>query len=441
MPLGIEAMPSLFSALENEYMHPRFLPCALLLAIAAQSAQASPAPPLLRIGLAKWFDHASTVLLTSDKAYTIQDAASGKPLMRVAAHAVYRVTPTATGITLTRTILADGEFPRQAQSPVTVAPTGTDYVQIARIDPKSPSLAVHWHRYRGILTVRRDPDSTLRVINTVGLEPYLYGVIPAEIGTKVPLEAMRAQAVAARTYALKNRDKFASEGFDLDDTTRSEGYLGVDGETALSNAAVDGTRGQVLTWHGQLIDAPYSTDSGGVTACDNSGDCPYLQAVRDAPGPSGPDYASDGKYHTWTKVFTAAAIAGKLNNDPRTHVSQFTSLTLDGVDASGRITTATVSGADGSMKTVTGPQLRQILGYDSLRSTRVTLTMTPTGDYQFDGKGWGHGLGMSQDGAVAMASRPYSKSCKDILKHYYVGTALTDISQVDWNVSTAKRLP
>jgi SpoIID/LytB domain protein len=422
-------------------MHQRFLPCALLLAFATQAAHASPAPPPLRIGLAKWFDHASTLLLTSDKAYTIQDAASDKPLMRVAAHAVYRVTPTVSGITLTCTTLADGEMPTQSQSPVTIAPTGTDTIQIARVDPKSSSLAVHWHRYRGILTVRRDPDSTLRVINTVGLEPYLYGVIPAEIGTKVPLEAMRAQAVAARTYALKNRGKFGSEGFDLDDTTRSEGYLGVDGETALSNAAVDSTRGQVLTWHGQLIDAPYSTDSGGMTACDSSGDCPYLQAVRDAPNGSGPDYAADGKYHTWTKLFTAAAIADKLNKDPRTRVSQFVSLALDGTDASGRITTATVSGSDGAMKTVTGPQLRQILGYDSLRSTRVSLIVTPAGDYQFDGKGWGHGLGMSQDGAVAMASRPYNKSCQDILKHYYVGTTITDINHVNWNVSTAKRLP
>ncbi len=422
-------------------MHHRFLPCALLLAFAAPAAHASPAPPPLRIGLAKWFDHASALLLTSDNAYTIQDAASNKPLLQVAAHAVYKVTPTASGITLTRTTLAGGAPAMQSQSPVSAAPAGTDFVQIARIDPKSPSLAVHWHRYRGILTVRRDPDSTLRVINTVGLEPYLYGVIPAEIGTKVPLEAMRAQAVAARTYALRNRGKFGSEGFDLDDTTRSEGYLGVDGETALSNAAVDSTRGQVLTWHGKLIDAPYSTDSGGMTACDLSGDCPYLQAVRDAPSGSSPDYAHDGKYHTWMKVFPAAAIAAKLSSDPRTRVSQFTSLTLDGVDASGRITTATVAGADGTMRTVTGPQLRQILGYDSLRSTRVSLTITPSGDYQFDGKGWGHGLGMSQDGAVAMASRPYNKSCRDILKHYYVGTALTDISQVNWNVSTAKRLP
>ena len=155
----------------------------------------------------------------------------------------------------------------------------------------------------------------------------------------------------------------------------------MDGETPLSNAAVDATRGQVLTYQGQLIDAPYSTDSGGMTACDTGGDCPYLQAVRDAPSPDGPDYAGDGKYHTWSKTFTPQdgwpCCSPKTRG--RTSTSSFRSR-IDGYDASGRITTATVAGADGTMKTVTGPQLRQILGYDVLRSTRVTLTITADGE-------------------------------------------------------------
>jgi stage II sporulation protein D len=235
---------------------------------------------------------------------------------------------------------------------------------------------------------------------------------------------MKAQAVAARTYALKNRGKFGSYGYDLDDTTRCEGYDGVDGETPLSNAAVDATRGQVLSYDGQLIDAPYSTDSGGMTACDSSGDCPYLQAVRDAPAKNGPDYACGEKYHTWTKEYTPEELGAALTKDPRTRVDHFVSLAIDGYDASGRVTTATVSGADGMMKTVSGPVLREILGYDVLRSTLVTLSITASGIYRFDGKGWGHGLGMSQDGAVAMASRPYRRTYQEILAHYYVGTKI-----------------
>ena len=284
---------------------------------------------------------------------------------------------------------------------------------------------ISWHIYRGLLTVRQETDATLRVINTVGLEPYLYGVIPAEIGSNVPEEAMKAQAIAARTYALKNRGKCAADGFDLDDTTHCEGYVGVDGETAASNAAVDATRSEVLTYKGQLIDAIFSTDSGGMTACDLSGDCPYLQAVKDADGGDGLDYAASGRYHVWTYTFTPAQIAALLARDPRTRVSRFVSLTINGLDPSGRITTATVAGADGTRKTVTGPQLRQILGYDTLRSTRVILTRTSGGSYKFDGKGWGHGMGMSQDGAVAMAGWPYRKTCSQILTHYYVGAKVT----------------
>ena len=415
------------------------LPLALLLACAAVPTPAAPSNALpLRIGLNKVFEHSPAVLLSSDKAFTIKDAATQQVLLRVAPGAVYRVTPTSTGITLTRTALTADAAQTSTNAPVAVVPSGTEYVKVARLDPTGSSLAVRWHRYRGFLTVRRDTNTTLRIINTVAIEPYLYGVIPAEIGANVPMEAMRAQAIAARTYALKNRGKFAAEGFDLDDTTHSEGYLGVDGETALSNAAVDSTRGQVLTWHGQLIDAPYSTDSGGMTACDTSGECPYLQAVRDAAD-NGTDYAASGKYHTWTHTFTANEIAARLSKDPRTHVAHFVSLALDGVDASGRITTATVASADGTMRTVSGPNMRQILGYDTLRSTRVTLTILPNGNYQFDGKGWGHGLGMSQDGAVSMASRPFNKTYREILKHYYVGTVLTDIAKVSLAVTTARR--
>ena len=412
-------------------MHVRLFCCLGLLAFASGAHAASTNSPQLRIGLDKYFAHSTTLLISSEAPFTLRDTASGKSLAHGNAKTIYRVVPTTQGLTMTREELDAQPVTASEDDPITVAAGEAGSVKIERLDNTGAGkLGARWHQYRGTITITREADQTLQVIDTVPLEQYLYGVIPAEIGTDVPLEAMKAQAVAARTYALKNRGKFASEGYDLDDTTRSEGYVGIDGETALSNAAVDATRGQVMTYDAQLIDAPYSTDSGGVTACDTSGECPYLQAVVDAPSKNGPDYACTGKYHTWSKTFASADVARLLARDPRTSVGQFVSLAIDGYDASGRITTATVSGADGTMKTVTGPQLRQILGYDVLRSTRVTLTMLPDGSYQFDGKGWGHGLGMSQDGAVAMASAPYRCSYTKILAHYYVGAELKHIGQV-----------
>ena len=415
----------------------RLLALALLLAVPVISAAAdSPQPTVLRIGLDHSYRHSTTLLISCDQPFSLTNALTAHSVAHGSQDAIYQLTVTAKGIGLASVgdlkdvPLTDGLAALNAM------PGEAGWIRIARIDSHQVGAkGPIWHRYRGFLTVRLEPDNTLRVINTVPLEPYLYGVIPAEIGANVPLEAMKAQAVAARTYALKNRGKCRVDGFDLDDTTHCEGYFGVDGETALSNAAVDDTRGQVMTYAGQLIDAPYSTDSGGMTACDTDGDCPYLCAVRDADPGDGREYADTGKYHTWSQKFTAAQIAALLAKDPRTTVQKFVSLTIDGLDASGRITQATVTGADGTLRSVTGPQLRQILGYDVLRSTRVTLTRTADGGYEFDGRGWGHGLGMSQEGAVAMAGPPYRKNYLEILHHYYVGVALTS----DTMPSEAKR--
>lgn len=415
--------------------------CGLgLLALAASCHAGAPAPEPLRIGLCKNFSHAAAVLISSETPFTIKDASSGRSLASGAAQSTYRIASTDKGLVVTRVDSKLAPDDSKRDSPMAVAIGSSDSVKIARVDGNASGHSLHWHRYRGVLTVRDNPDKTLQVIDTVSVEQYLYGVLPAEIGANAPAEALKAQAVAARTYALKNRGKFASLGFDLDDTTRCEGYDGIDGETPQSNAAVDATRGEVLTYDGRLIDAPYSSDSGGMTACDTSGDYPYLQAVRDAPAKNGPDYGCSSKFHSWTKVFTKQQIGALLARSPRTHVHQFASLAIDGYDQSGRIATATVTGVDGASKTVTGPQLREILGYDVLRSTLVTLMVAPDGDYQFDGKGWGHGLGMSQDGAVAMASAPYDRDYKQILSHYYVGTRITPIGKLeDLTLASAPR--
>ncbi len=418
---------------------------ALLLALSALSltapspvAAAPAAPPPLRIGLDRRFRHSTSLLLSCAKPFSLLDAVTNKPIARGLPGIIYKAGVSPQGLVLTR---ADDVTATPVAGPlggVVLMPGQTAPVEIARLDGKPlTARSIPWRRYRGFLTVRREPEGTLRVVNTVALEPYLYGVIPAEIGSDVPLEAMKAQAVAARTYALKNRGKLAREGFDLDDTTRCEGYLGVDGETPLSDASVDDTRGLVLAYAGQLIDAPYSTDSGGMTA---DGGCAYLRPVRDYSERDGKDYAAGGKYHTWSRTFTPAQLALLLARDPRTRVGHFASLALDGLDVSGRVTTATVAGTDGALKTVSGPDLRRILGYDVLRSTRLTLTRTATGDYQFDGKGWGHGLGMSQDGAVSMAGPPYRKTYGEILKHYYVGTVLvSDLAVALPGVAGAER--
>ncbi len=121
--------------------------------------------------------------------------------------------------------------------------------------------------YRGRIEVFATPRGALTVVNVIGLEDYVRGVIPNELsaGGFPALEAHKAQAIAARTYALKNRGQFASEGFDLLPTTRSQVYRGLSSENSLSSRAVDETRGMIATYQGEPINALYTSTCGGRT--------------------------------------------------------------------------------------------------------------------------------------------------------------------------------
>lgn len=155
-------------------------------------------------------------------------------------------------------------------------------------------LRVGGKPYRGIVEVRVSPYGTLRAVNWVGLEAYLRGVVPAELGPEQwpQLEALKAQAVAARTYAWRHRGQFEEEGFDLCSLPRCQVYGGVSSEHPLSDEAVRATRGEILTYEGAPISALYTSTCGGHT--EDASEifpeeaAPYLKAVpcrSDAEGP------------------------------------------------------------------------------------------------------------------------------------------------------------
>src|SRR5438067_5321118 len=118
--------------------------------------------------------------------------------------------------------------------------------------------------FRGKIEVFANARGALTVVNVIGLEDYVRGVVPNELSYPA-LEALKAQAIAARTYALKNRGQFASEGFDLLPTTRSQVYRGLTSETSLTSRAVDETRGLIATYNGEPINALYTSTCGGRT--------------------------------------------------------------------------------------------------------------------------------------------------------------------------------
>jgi stage II sporulation protein D len=137
-------------------------------------------------------------------------------------------------------------------------------VLFASDDEKNAPVRFNEKPYRGKIEVFANPHGALTVVNVIGLEDYVRGVVPNELSYPA-LEALKAQAIAARTYALRNRGQFASEGFDLLPTTRSQVYRGLTSETSLTSRAVDETRGLIATYHGEPINALYTSTCGGRT--------------------------------------------------------------------------------------------------------------------------------------------------------------------------------
>jgi SpoIID/LytB domain protein len=218
--------------------------------------------------------------------------------------------------------------------------------------------------YRGRMVLTRDARALLAV-NTVGLEQYLYGVVPAEMPANWPAEALKAQAVVARSYALRGR--LPGSPYDVHADTRSQVYRGVLAETSATTAAVMATRAAVVTVGGQIAQTFFFSTSGGRTAGNEEafGGTPisYLRSVDDPHDDLSP-------YHDWTARFTAA--------DARRRLRAVTLGTLRGLRVasrtpSGRAATVTVRGSGGD-QTVTAPQIQSLLG---LRSTWIVRTTGP----------------------------------------------------------------
>jgi len=131
-------------------------------------------------------------------------------------------------------------------------------------DEKGAPVRFNDKPFRGKIEVFANTHGTVTVVNVIGLEDYVRGVVPNELSYPA-LEALKAQAIAARTYAVKNRGQFASEGFDLLPTTRSQVYRGLSSETSLTTRAVDETRGMIATYNGEPINALYTSTCGGRT--------------------------------------------------------------------------------------------------------------------------------------------------------------------------------
>ncbi|GHV52244.1 stage II sporulation protein SpoIID [Synergistales bacterium] len=369
----------------------------------------------------------------------------------------------------------------------------------------SASQGLGWNetRYRGTLGIIA-AGGAFTVVNTLPVEDYLRGVLKIEMNDTWPMEALKAQAILARTYAARNKGRFAKNGYDLDDTTNSQAYRGVNAETPRTDMAVSDTRGQVLTWNGSLADVYFHSDSGGATADMGDvwgGAAPYLKPQREKFGYTSP-------YSSWRLVLTPAQVASVLRKIGK-DVGSVSSVEVGTVDPHGRVVLLRIRGSKGTAA-VRSHEFRTAVGSNALRSTVFTIngsaagsaslasvpekktqqtsvaasggdtfltllrsdvfstdelmdllknpqkreeyiktgldrlekgltktkkndapetrnapapannTPPPSSGFVFTGRGWGHGVGLSQWGAKTMADN--GMNCESILAHYFQGT-------------------
>lgn len=327
---------------------------------------------------------------------------------------------------------------------------------IFEIYPNSGFVKVNSRRYRGYIYLYVTL-STSYIINKLNIEDYLKGVIPSEMPSSFNIEALKSQAVAARTYALsKIKEKNI---YDVTATPNSQAYLGLDKETEKTNLAVELTKDEVITYDGKVIEAVYHSTSGGYTENNEnvwfSVPYPYLRGVESP-------YEENSPHYNWTQTFTNYRIQilfkkyfKEKNIDDIGEILGFEVLRRG---VSPRVVEIKVIGMYDEI-ILTGPEFQSILGlkstwfdfefkvyrFNHLYSIVTMVDKIPFfkssfndlikkfEDYEYDikdirrrweivvfkGKGWGHGVGMSQWGAQGFAEN--GMNYIDILKHYYTG--------------------
>ena len=230
-----------------------------------------------------------------------------------------------------------------------------------------------YDRFRSVLRLigKTDGTSTVNVVNELPIESYLRGVVPAEVSAAWPTEAVKAQAIAARSYAAYHRHP-TSGTWDFYDDTRSQVYLGFLAEKAGSTAAIAGTAGQVVrTSTGALANTMFHSAAGGWTENNENvyvsstgtkvaGVYSYLRGVSDRR-PDGSSYDEASPYDTWkTKTYTLAQLQAWFAADSRTNVGTLVALDLRNRGVSGRLISVTLIGANGTTKKVSGDVFRSV---------------------------------------------------------------------------------
>jgi stage II sporulation protein D len=294
----------------------------------------------------------------------------------------------------------------------------------SRLEPAADgaSVRVHGGRYVGSLIVRANSDGTLSLVNELAVEEYLKGVLAEEMEPSWPLEALKAQAVVARTYTYYNLDRFRTEGFDLGPDTRSQVYKGVGRESDAILEAVASTKDEVLGFEGKLLGAFYHSCCGGHTTSPSSVWGKWIEVPRPLKGVKD-RYCHAAPHAKWTAYFADADIMAAVT-DQVLGVVSVDSLAVGKRDPAGFVEDFRVYAA-GRAK-IAAKDFRRRLGASALKSLKILRIVRRSRGVEFVGAGLGHGVGLCQWGARIQAEK--GRRYEDILSYYFPGSVLSVVS-------------
>jgi stage II sporulation protein D len=277
-------------------------------------------------------------------------------------------------------------------------------------------ILIDGRMFRGEIKLIRKDNGHLLVINQIDVEDYVRGILYHEVSHYWPEEALNAQAIVCRTYALYQMQENKSRDYDVTADVYSQVYGGRTSERFRTNKAVDDTRGKVITYHGKIIPAYFHATCGGHTE-DASRlwniDLPPLKGVECS-------YCQDSPHFKWHDVIPLAEVEDALNKAGRA-IRRIRGIEILGTDPSGRVTDLNVI-SDKKTLTIPAKDFRAIIGGNDIRSTDFRVSIDGS-DAVFEGKGWGHGVGLCQWGAYFMSKQ--GARAEEIIEYYYPGSLVS----------------
>jgi SpoIID/LytB domain protein len=339
-----------------------------------------------------------------------------------------------------------------------------------RVTSDAGYLRVNDHYYAGSITFQPNAYGSYTVVNAVPLETYLRGVVPHEVGPGAPFAAMAAQAILARTYALKNLHRFQVDDYQLCANTHCQVYKGLTGTHPRADEAIRQTSGLVLTYNGELVDAVYSSTNGGISAAFEDvwdGDPrPYLRRQADvAHQPGKPlDLRQESSFQAFLaqrEGFNEAGVSRLFRWEFSLSLEELNTQLRAGQDYLGipMPTWSSIAGMQILERSASGRvQVMQLdlqtaegihsillrkdqvrLAFPRLYSTLFRIEPLKQGErlagYRFIGGGFGHGVGLSQYGSYTLARQGFNAA--QILAFYYPGTTLAPLGSLSLQLPAA----